>query len=203
MYALHRDDVNVPVGEVVEALNEAIQQGYVKTIGASNWTQDRVIEANQYAKENNLKGFSFTSPNFSLAKPLEPHWPGCVSADESFCQWHEKNGVPMLAWSSQAGGFFSGRFTPDDRSNEDMVRVYYCDENWERFNRTKVLASQKGVTPIQIALAYVLQQKFPTFALIGPEKVEEMQSSFTGANITLKSTELDWLDLKTAEIVSE
>ncbi|BBH24425.1 oxidoreductase [Paenibacillus baekrokdamisoli] len=197
MYALHRDDVTVPVGEVIEALNQALRDGYVRTIGASNWKLSRVIEANQYAQDNNLKGFAFTSPNFSLAKPLEPHWPGCVSADESFCQWHESNQIPLLAWSAQAGGFFSGRFSPNNRDNEDMVRVYYSEENWERLNRARALATKKDVTPIQIALAYVLHQRFPTFALIGPEKVEELQSSFTGAEISLSPTELDWLDLKT------
>ncbi|MFC5402213.1 aldo/keto reductase [Cohnella soli] len=200
MYALHRDDMTIPVGEIVEALNDAIRAGYVGTIGASNWTLNRVIEANQYAKDNHLQGFSFNSPSFSLAKPLEPHWPGCVSADEDFCRWHESHQVPLLAWSSQAGGFFSGRFSPDIRDNEDMVRVYYSDNNWERLDRATRLATAKGVTPIQIALAYVLHQRFPTFALIGPEKVEEMRSSFAGADISLSPSEMDWLDLKTSDL---
>jgi len=200
MYALHRDDESVPVGEIMETLHEAVVRGYVEAIGASNWTQRRVEEANRYAAEHNLTPFTFTSTNFSLAKPLEPRWPGCVSADESYMGWHRENRVPLLSWSSLAGGFFSGRFTPDYRENEEMVRVYYCEDNWKRVDRARELARRKGVDTVQIALAYVLNQPIPIVALVAPDNIAEMRSNFAAAEIELSPEELDWLDLKSGAL---
>jgi len=195
MWALHRDDPSVPVEVIIDALNEHIQAGRIQTIGVSNWTCERIDEANRYAKANGLVGFTFSSINLSLARANEPWWKGCVSADEQILAWHEQNQMPLLSWSSQARGFFSGRFTPEDRSNPDLVRVFYSDANWERLRRAEKLAKEKGVTTIQIALAYVLNQPFPAGALVGPQNVEELKSSYEGTRITLTRDELKWLDL--------
>lgn len=199
MYALHRDDPNVPAGEVIEILNEYVKNGTVRAIGVSNWTWERIRDANAYAAEKGLTGFSFSSPNLSLAKANEPFWPGCVSADEETCQWHEAEQFPLFSWSSQARGFFTGRFTPENRDNADLVRVFYSNANWERLERAKRLAAEKNATPIQIALAYVLNQPFPTCALIGAQSEEELRSCDEGSRIKLTREELAWLDLSSDE----
>jgi aryl-alcohol dehydrogenase-like predicted oxidoreductase len=101
-----------------------------------------------------------------------------------------------LSWSSQAGGFFTGRFSPEIKEDKDMVRVYYSDLNWERYNRAQKLASKKGCNPIQIALAYVLNQKFPTAGIIGPRTVDELRSSYQALQIKLSQDEVSWLHLE-------
>ena len=58
------------------------------------------------------------------------------------------------------------------------------------------MAEEKGLTPIQIALAYVLNQKFPTTAVIGPENTDELISSYNGSKLLLTPKEVNWLDLK-------
>ncbi|WEG14596.1 aldo/keto reductase [Pullulanibacillus sp. KACC 23026] len=194
LYALHRDDPNVPVEVIIDALNEHIEAGRIKAIGGSNWTVERLQEANDYAERNGLVGFTFNSPNLSLAKAQEPYWEGCISADAAYCKWHKEQQMPLLSWSSQARGFFTGRFTPEDRSNADLVRVFYNDDNWERLRRAEQLAKEKNVSPIQIALAYVLNQSFPTCALIGAQNEEELLSCNEGANIVLTEEELNWLE---------
>lgn len=193
MYALHRDDPNIEVGVILEALNEHVEAGRIHTFGGSNWTHQRLQEANEYAASHGLKGFSFNSPNLSLAKANEPFWAGCVSADNETIQWHEKSQMPLLSWSSQARGFFTGLFTPEDRSNNDLVRVFYSDENWNRYRRAESLAKEKGLSTIQIALAYVLNQSFPTCAIIGAKNNAEMESCGQGADISLTSEECKWL----------
>lgn len=198
LYALHRDDESVPVAVILEALNEHIEGGRIGAIGASNWTWQRMQEANDYAASNGLTGFTFSSPNLSLAKANEPFWAGCVSADQQTLDWHEQTQLPLLSWSSQARGFFTGRFTPEVRDNEDLVRVFYSDDNWERLRRAEQLAADKNTTTIQIALAYVLNQPFPTCALIGAQNREELLSCEQGAGITLTRDELNWLDLSGA-----
>lgn len=82
LYALHRDDTDVEVGPIIEALNEHLEAGRVLAIGASNWTHQRIQEANEYAEKNGLIGFTFSSSNLSLAKSNEPRWPGCVAAED-------------------------------------------------------------------------------------------------------------------------
>ncbi|PYI53174.1 aldo/keto reductase [Paenibacillus flagellatus] len=196
LYALHRDDPTQPVGGIVEALNAHIDAGRIRAIGASNWTHQRLQEANEYAAAHGLVGFSFSSPNLSLAKPNEPRWEGCVSADEAACDWHERVQMPLLSWSSQAGGFFSGRFSPEKTDDKEAVRVYYSDANWERLRRSRELAERKGATPIQIACAYVLCQPFPACALVGPQSPEELRSSAAALAIELSRDELEWLDLR-------
>lgn len=195
LYALHRDDPDTPVGEIMEALNEHIEAGRIGAIGGSNWTWERLQEANDYAASHGLVGFTFNSPNLSLAKANEPFWPGCVSADRGMLDWHENTQMPLLSWSSLARGFFTGRFSPDVKDDPDMVRVFYSDGNWERLRRAQVLAQEKGMTVIQIALAYVLNQPFPTCALIGARNADELRSCLEGMSIKLTREELDWLDL--------
>ncbi|GAF64132.1 aldo/keto reductase [Bacillus sp. TS-2] len=193
LYALHRDDPSVSVKIIIDTLNEHIRAGRIHAIGASNWSKERIQEANEYAARNGLIGFTFSSPNLSLAKANEPFWPGCITADDSDIQWHKEHQLPLLSWSSQARGFFTGLYSKENKSNKDLVRVFYNEENWERLERASKLAEDKGLTTIQIALAYVLNQSFPTCALIGARNEEELDSCFEGSNIILTDQEIAWL----------
>ncbi|MFS0636794.1 aldo/keto reductase [Mesobacillus foraminis] len=201
IYMLHRDDLSVPVSVIIDTLNEHKQAGLIHSLGVSNWTNERIEEANQYAAENGLAGFVVNSPNLSLAKPNEPRWAGCISVDQESLNWHEKYQFPLFSWSSQAGGFFSGRFSPDKKDDPEAVRVYYSEDNWERFRRAQKLAGEKGVTAIEVALAYVLHQPFPTCAIIGPYTVEELHSSLKALDLQLTAGEINWLDLKEDSLV--
>jgi aryl-alcohol dehydrogenase-like predicted oxidoreductase len=194
LYALHRDDTTIPVSVIIDTLNKHIADGRIHTIGASNWTHERLQEANDYAASQGLAGFTFSSPNLSLAKPNEARWPGCISADADTCAWHQQTGLPLLSWSSQAGGFFTGRFAPERQDDKEMVRVYYSEANWKRLRRAEQLAEEKGVSTVQISLAYVLNQPFPSAALIGAQNREEQLSCFEGAKIRLTADEVEWLE---------
>ena len=196
LYALHRDDPTVHVGEILEILNEHAEAGRIGAFGGSNWTARRLQEANDYAEKNGLIGFSFSSPNLSLAKAQEPYWADCISVDDEILAWHEETKLPIFSWSAQARGFFTGRFTQEDRTNDDLVRVFYNDENWERYRRAEQLAKDKGVETIQISLAYVLNQSFQTSAIIGPQNHKEMLSCRDAAEISLSEDEIKWLDLR-------
>ncbi|MGZ9586057.1 aldo/keto reductase [Paenibacillus marinisediminis] len=200
VYMLHRDDPEVPVGAIMEWLHEQVESGRCQAIGVSNWTTARIQAANEYAERNGLTKLACNSPNLSLAVPNEPRWKDCVSASAQDIEWHSHTQLPLLSWSSQAGGFFTGRFSPDKREDPEAVRVYYSDDNWERYARAEELAKQKGTDANQIALAYVLNQPFPTCALIGPYQVAELMSSFRAVQISLTPQEMAWLNLQTASI---
>ena len=197
LYFMHRDNPEIPVGEFVEVLNEHLRAGRIRAFGGSNWTIQRVEEANKYAREHGLTGFAAVSNNFSLARMIEPPWAGCISSsDPESRAWFERNQMPLFSWSSQARGFFTGRARPDDFSDPELVRCWYSEDNFRRLERVNQLAREKGVEPINIALAYVLSQPFPTFALIGPRALSETHSSLKALEIELTPEEVKWLNLE-------
>src|SRR5688572_13586005 len=132
VYLLHRDDPTVPVGPIVDCLDEAWRQGKVRAYGGSNWSTERIDEANAYARAHGKHPFVVSSPNVALAVPKEPPWPGCVSiaGDESARAWYAREQMPVLSWSSGARGFFAGR--ADDK---EVARVYDTPENHARLAR--------------------------------------------------------------------
>lgn len=198
MWAFHRDNPGEPVGPLVEVLNEEVAAGRIRAFGGSNWSRQRIAEANAYAAEKGLMGMAMSSPNVSLAIPREPLWAGCTHATEEDLSWHAETGVPLVAWSSQARGFFREESGPENTADPDMVRVYHTADNFEKLRRARELAREKGVTAVQIALAYVLNLAAPIVALIGPHTVGELDSSLQGAEIRLTEAEVDWLALRRA-----
>ena len=197
IYMLHRDNLQVPVGEFVDVLNEHKNAGRMRVFGGSNWSLERVDAANAYAKSKGLQGFSVVSNNFSLARMIEPPWSGCVSAsDPASRSWFEKTQTTLLAWSSQARGFFTDRAGPELKSDAELVRCWYSDDNFKRRERVMEMAAKKNVMPINIALAYVLNQPFPTFALIGPRTLAETRTSLPGLDVELSADDVKWLNLE-------
>lgn len=198
IYVLHRDNPDIPVGEFVDVLNEHQRAGRIRVFGGSNWSISRIEEANQYAKSNGLSPFSILSNNFSLARMVDPVWAGCISAsDQESRAWLQRTQMPLMPWSSQARGFFTDRAGRDKRSDPELVRCWYSEDNFQRRERVLEMARQRGVLPINIALAYVLCQPFPTFALIGPRLLSETRTSFPGLKVNLSPEDLRWLNLET------
>jgi aryl-alcohol dehydrogenase-like predicted oxidoreductase len=113
--------------------------------------------------------------------------------------WYSEHQFPLLAWSSQAQGFFTGRYSPEDRSNPNMVRAWYNKANAERLERARELGRRKGVSANAIALAYVLCQPFAIvalIALIGPHTLEEIRRSCDALCVSLTPEERHGLNLE-------
>jgi predicted dehydrogenase/aryl-alcohol dehydrogenase-like predicted oxidoreductase len=197
IYILHRDNPDVPVGEFVDAIDLHFRAGRIRVAGVSNWTVRRFEEANDYARREGRHGFALLNNQFSLARMVAPPWPGCVSAgDPATHAWLCAGKIPLFAWSSQARGFFTERAGPEKRTDAELVRCWYSEDNFERRARTLHLAKELGVLPINVALAYVLSQPFPTWALVGPRAISETVSTLGGANLRLTQEQLEWLNLE-------
>jgi aryl-alcohol dehydrogenase-like predicted oxidoreductase/predicted dehydrogenase len=196
LYMMHRDNTEVPVGEFVDVLNEHVRRGTMRAIGASNWTLVRLEEFNEYARKNGKKGFVAVSNQYSLARMVEAPWAGCLASNTpEWREWHERTGTALFAWSSQARGFFvDGLASPENREDAELARCWYSPGNFERLARAKELAKGKGVSAINVALAWVLHQAFPTFALIGPRTLNELASSLAALDVRLTAEEVKWLD---------
>ncbi len=206
LYVLHRDNPALPVGPLVEVLNEHHRAGKIGAFGGSNWSPERIGEANDYARANGLLPFAVSSPNFSLAEQFRPPWPGCISVSgpqgEAARAWYREQGIPLFTWSSLAGGFFSGRFS---RTNLDQFTAYldrncieaYGEEpNFGHLDRARELADERGLSIPQVALAYVLGQPDHIYPLVGSSNAEEFQQNAAALDVNLTPQELAWLDLR-------
>ena len=197
LYMMHRDNPQVPVGEFIDVLNEHRRAGRMRAFGGSNWSIERLEAAQAYARQKGLVGFAAVSNNLSLARMVDPVWAGCIAfSDAESRAWLARTQMPVLAWSSQARGFFTERADPGDRSDADLARCWYSDDNFRRRERAVEMARRRGVLPIQIALAYVLRQPFPTFPLIGPRTLAETRTSLPALDIDLSPDDLAWLNLE-------
>ena len=119
--------------------------------------------------------------------------------DDETLRYHRTCRLPIVAYSSQAGGFFAGNYDPAGpppgvTPNPNIVRYYGTDENYARLALAKKLASQKGCSPNQIALAYLLNQSFPTFAIVGANTPERVADSCRAADVILTEAEVRLLE---------
>ena len=208
LYLLHRDDPDVSFEPIIDALNEHLQAGRIRSFGASNWSHERIEAANAYAQANGLEPFVTSSPQFSLAESLNEPWPLCLSisgsAGVTARAWYTRTQMPLLAWSPLASGFFSGRFRRDNLQmfgerewDEVAVRSYANESNFQRLDRAALLASEKGLSTAQVALAYVMSQPMNVFAVVGPHGGEKFRANIEASDVQLSPQEMDWLDLKT------
>ena len=203
IYCLHRDNEDLPVEGFIDTLNELKDEGLVSVFGASNWSLKRFKEANDYALSTGKEPFTVLSNNFSLAHMNNPVWPGCFSCSEDdYLKYLTDNQISIFPWSSQARGFFldtqefTGLAHVADPNREEQDRVWGSADNLERRKRCFDLAAEKDVDPIQMALAFVLNQDFPSFPLIGPRNFFETESSLQATQIEVSSEEISWLNLK-------
>jgi len=211
VYFLHRDNTDVPVGEFVDALNAEVARGRIRVFGGSNWTLPRVQTVSAYARENGKQGFAAVSNNLSLARMVTPIWPGVESAwNPDFRAYLHDTGTALMPWSSQARGFFTswvdavlaeqghraGSGTRVEPTIDELQRTWFAEDNFERRRRAFSLANIHGTSAINIALAYVLQQAFPVFALIGPRTLAELDSCINALALKLSPAQIAWLNLE-------
>ncbi|QDU70953.1 aldo/keto reductase [Mucisphaera calidilacus] len=196
---LHRDNPGIPVDEFVDVLHELVEDGRVSVFGGSNWSLGRFNDANAYAAANQRHRFSILSNNFSLARMVRPVWDGCISvSDPESRATLVENQIPNLAWSSQARGYF---VTPGGTDNHLWQEndAWDAPDNRTRRERAFELAGRHNVSAINIAAAYVLTQPFPSFALIGPRNLDELETTLPALSVELTDTERAYLNLETDE----
>ncbi len=195
LYWLHLDEPTRPVGEIIESLADIQRSGRVRAYGASNWTTDRIQAANDYAREHDLVPFVASQPWFSLgAVAGGPSADG--GADESsdaLRQWHLSSGLPMIPYSSQANGYFGAENVAWAKGGFDgppkRATSFDSPANRSRLLRAIDLAGKKGCTANQIALAYLLNQPFPIFPIIGTSNPEHAREALGAVGIALDEDE--------------
>jgi aryl-alcohol dehydrogenase-like predicted oxidoreductase len=185
----------VPAGEFVDALNADKRIGI---FGGSNWSVARFAEAKAYAERHGLEPFRILNNNLSLAVMEKPVWDGCVTSNTAeTLKFLRETGTIHFSWSAQARGYFLPA-NLRDRLPED-TRPETCfgsAANAERRRRAEELAAKRGVSANAVALAWVLAQAFPSYALFGPRTAEEVDGSLAAVDVKLTPAEVSWLNLE-------
>lgn len=161
LWLLHRDDATTPVEALAERCAALVQEGKVARFGVSNWSVARIRAFNQHADSQGLPRIVVSSVQASLAVPgfSVDTDPTMRTLHSEFVDFHRETGMPLLAWSASAGGWFAGKpeeggpwDTPFNRAMRDEVRAE---------------ATRLGVDPAALALAWLRTLGFPAAACFG------------------------------------
>ncbi|WP_409345734.1 aldo/keto reductase [Paenibacillus sp. MBLB4367] len=198
LYWLHRDDPSRPVEEIVDTLNEMAEEGKIRYFGCSNWTLPRLREAQAYARRSGKQAFSANQMRWSLAEQNAESSADetIVGMDEETKAFHANAGLAAVPFSSQAGGFFSGRYRPGEvpAGKEEIVRQYGSDANYAKLARVLEVAKETGKPPAVIALSYLLSQPFAVYPIIGSRTMEQLAESCEAGDFRLGSDKLSYIE---------
>ena len=163
LYFLHRDDTSLPVGEILETLEEMRRKGLIRFYGCSNWTVERITAAAAYARAHSLAGFSVNQTMWSLAEVdfQNPTDKTLVPMDRAAYAYHTQTQMGAMAYSALAKGWFT-RKAAGLAPNERIRPRYDLPANDMILEQLQQLSRQTGLGITQLSLAYFLGQPFPS-----------------------------------------
>lgn len=198
LYWLHRDDIERPVGDILETLHTLARAGKIRYYGCSNWTAERIEQARQYAERSGVQGFVANQNMWNLAEanPGQFAYPGLEVMDEASLNYHERTGMTAIPYTSQANGFFSKALRDDFAANpayDKLKRQYVNERTLARVEHVRELAEQTGWEATQIALAYLICQKIPTIPIVGPKNEAQLRDSLKALDLELSDRTVEEL----------
>ena len=163
LYFLHRDDTSLPVGEILETLEEMRRKGLIRFYGCSNWTVERITAAAAYARAHSLAGFSVNQTMWSLAEVDFQNLTDktLVPMDRAAYAYHTQTQMGAMAYSALAKGWFT-RKAAGLAPNERIRPRYDLPANDMILDQLQQLSRQTGLGITQLSLAYFLGQPFPS-----------------------------------------
>lgn len=192
LYWLHADNPEAPVETIIDALIGHQKAGRIRYFGASNWTPDRIGQAQAYAKSIGHQGFVAAQPFWGLAKPNEENRAALGYGpyyESGFAAVH--GDLPMIPYSSQSRGYFSKVEAGGVESLRDDLRQMYDDKaNPARLKAAQAIAQRHGASTNDIVLAYLVNQPQLTIPIIGASSIEQLAESIAAAKIKLSAAEL-------------
>ncbi len=182
LYYQHRVDPNVPIEDTVGAMAELVQQGKVRYLGLSEAAPATIRRA--YA----VHPISALQTEYSL-------W--SRDPEDEILPTLRELGIGFVPYSPLGRGFLSGQFTkPEDLAVDDYRRQsprfqgenFY--KNLELVEKVKAIATQKGVTPSQLALAWLLAQGEDITPIPGTKRRKYLEENVGATEVTLTPDEL-------------
>lgn len=192
LYFVHRWDASTPIEETMEALHDVVKAGKALYIGASSMYTWQFAKAQYTADLHGWTRFVAMQNHYNLVYREEEREmiPFCVD-----------QGVALIAWSPLARGFLAGNRTRDkggatERSRTDTWAhdAYYLDSDFDVVDAVKAVAAERGVTPAQIALAWMLHKPYITCPIAGVTKLEHLEEAVASLDIVLTEEEIARLE---------
>lgn len=186
LYYQHRVDPKVPIEETVGAMADLVRAGKVRHIGLSEASPDTLRRASAVHPVTALQ----TEYSLWSRDPEAEVIPTC-----------RELGIGFVAYSPLGRGFLTGRIrTPDDLAPDDFRRSNprFRGENFERnlalLEVVRALAGEKGCTPAQLALAWVLAQGHDVVPIPGTRHAERLEENVGALDVVLTEADLERLD---------
>jgi aryl-alcohol dehydrogenase-like predicted oxidoreductase len=195
LYYQHRVDPNVPIEETVGAMAELVQQGKVRHIGLSEAAPDTIRRAHA------VHPITAVQTEFSL-------WTRFAETDViPTCR---ELGVGFVPYSPLGRGFLSGRFTSPEELDEGDFRRHgprFTGENLEanRALAAKVgeIAADKGITPAQLAIAWVLAQGDDLVPIPGTKRRSYLEENAAAVDVELSADDLERINAEMPEAAGD
>lgn len=192
LYQIHRWDTASPPEETLEALNDLVRQGKVRYAGCSNLKAWHLARYLQLSKENHWSRFISIQPLYNaLNRGIESELlPLCA-----------QEGLGVIVYNPLAGGVLTGKYRldqppPPDTRLSDMEMYqgrYYTQEALGIVDRFVEAAGARGVTPAQLALAWVLAEPRVTCPIVGARTLAQLEDTLGGLEISLSAEEREAL----------
>ena len=192
LYQIHRWDPDTPIEETLEALHDVVKSGKVRYIGASSMYAWQFAKSLYLADIMGWTRFVAMQNHYNLVYREEERemLPLCL-----------EEGIGVIPWSPLARGFLSGNRTRQDwgetpRAKSDGFAhdMYYQESDFEVVERVVEIAEQHGVTPSQIALAWLLHKPGVTSPIIGASKMDHLDQDVAALEIKLSGEEMERLE---------
>ncbi len=188
LYQVHRWDPTVPIEETIDALDDLVRQGKVRYVGCSNVRAYQLQYCLDYARAHALSPFISLQPAYNaLNRAIEAELlPLCA-----------EQGIGVMSYNPLAGGMLTGKYRKDAplpkgarlEAFQFYHDRYYTQQALDIVDRFLQEASQRGVTPAQLALAWVLGEPRISAPILGARSLEQISDSLKGADVSLTPDE--------------
>jgi len=186
LYYVHRKDPDTPIEETITAMAELKKEGKIRGIGLSEVSEETLRRANAVHPITALQN------EYSL-------W--TRDPEDGILQTCKELGIALVAYSPLGRGFLTGQFKKFEDLEEDDYRRFsprFQGENFEKnlqlVQKIKELATSKGCTSSQLALAWVLAQGDHIFPIPGTKRVKYLEENIGAVNVKLTNEELKEID---------
>jgi len=201
LYQVHCFDMSTPLEETLRALDDIVRAGKVRYLGASNYTAAQLMKALMLSKMNGLLPFSFLQAEYSLI---------VRSTEWELLPLCKEEGLGFLAWSPLAGGWLTGKYKkdseppPDSRVGrkdrwDDQPEQRESKLTWRVIDALVEIGRNRGKTPAQVALNWILRQPGITAPILGMRTLEQAEENLGCTHWDLSDEELNMLH-KVSEI---
>jgi 1-deoxyxylulose-5-phosphate synthase len=192
LYQIHRWDNETTIEETLETLHDVVKAGKALYIGASSMSAWQFTRALYLADQHGWTRFVSMQNHYNLVYREEEREmiPLCIA-----------EGIGVIPWSPLARGFLAGNRTRNKngettRSKSDAFahRLYYTDNDFDLLDCVIQLGHERGISPVQVALTWMLHKPFVTAPIIGATKMQHLEEAIATLDITLSSEEMKRLE---------